>query len=211
MRRLALLTATVFALVAGSASAAAPQAAQGRLGGLGASLFGNSYFNFSQPNLKAFAVSTIRFGKVRIDLQHTKLTDVQRAYGGTIYQQGQGNGIARWLCYQSPQAATWLMTNSLGGGEFVMMVATAAGQAQGSCDAIDAPLPDFGIPGLGASTGELQQHFGSVPQSGRGSIGYRADRPARDGLGTANDAQYIGYVTSGGRVAGVGVGATTAQ
>jgi hypothetical protein len=42
-------------------------------------------------------------------------------------------------------------------------------------------------------------------------VSYRVDRPAKDGLGTANDAQYIGYVVRGGSVVGYGVGETTAQ
>src|SRR6185437_9429375 len=49
-------------------------------------------------------------------LQRTRLEEVQRAFGGTIYEEGRGTGIARWLCYESPQATTWLMSNSLGGG-----------------------------------------------------------------------------------------------
>jgi hypothetical protein len=213
MRRRTVLLALLTSLLAGPALAAAPAGTPGRLGGMGANLFGNSFFHFGSPNLKGFPVSVVRAGKVRIDLQHTKLTDVQRAYGGTIYEEGQGNGLARWLCYQGPQATTWFMTNSLGGGEFIMMVASAAGAASGSCDTAPAGmgLPDYGIPGIGASTAQLTAKFGSAPLGGHSDVSYRADRPARDGLGTANDAQYIGYVVRGGTVTAVGVGETTAQ
>ncbi len=185
----------------------------GRLSGLGANLFGNSFFHFGQPNLKSFPVSGVRAGRVRIDLQHTRLADVQRAFGGTIYQEGSGMGIARWLCYQSPQASTWFMSNALGGGDFIMMVAAQSGAAGGSCDTAPAGFtaPDFGIPGIGASLGDLKTHFGSAQTGSHGEVSYRVDRPARDGLVTANDAQYVGYVVRGGTVVGVGVGETTTQ
>jgi hypothetical protein len=197
----------------GAAMAAAPGGQPGRLAGLGANIFGNSFFHFGAPNLKSFPVSMIRAGRVNIDLQHTRLSDVQRAYGGTIYQQGNGMGTARWLCYSSPQSTTWFISNMLGGGEFIMMVASQAGAAGGSCDPAPAGFqpPQLGIPGIGAKLADLKAHFGAAPMGGHSDVSYRVDRPARDGLGTANDAQYIGYVLRGGSVVGVGVGETTAQ
>jgi hypothetical protein len=208
MRRGALIIALLASFAAGSA-----HADSGRLTGMGANLFGNSFFHFGQPNLKGFPVSSIGVGRVRIQLQHTRLSDVQRAYGGTIYEQGSGMGIARWLCYESPQASTWFMSNSLGGGEFIMMVASSAGPAGGSCDQArgNFPLPQMGIPGLGTGLADLKARFGSANVGSHSDVSYRADRPARDGLGTANDAQYVGYVVRGGTVVGVGVGETTAQ
>src|SRR6185312_10071971 len=103
MRRGALFIAALACLAAGSA-----QAAPGRLTGMGANLYGNSFFHFGTPNLKSFAVSSVTLGKVRISLQRTRLEEVQRVYGGTIYEEGGGMNLARWLCYQGPQATTWL-------------------------------------------------------------------------------------------------------
>jgi hypothetical protein len=206
--RAALLIALVASLAAGSA-----EADPGRLTGLGANLFGNSFFHFGAPNLKGFAVSGIELGKLRVQLQRTRLAEVQRAFGGTIYEEGRGTGIARWLCYESPQATTWLMSNSLGGGEFIMMVAVSAGPSGGSCDKAPEgfPMAQLGVPGLGESLGELKERFGSATIGSHSDVSYRADRPAKDGLGTANDAQYLGYVVRGGSIVGVGVGETTAQ
>ena len=206
--RAALLIALVASLAAGSA-----EADPGRLTGIGADLFGNSFFHFGAPNLKGFAVSGIEFGKLHVQLQRTRLEDVQHAFGGTIFEEGQGTGVARWLCYESPQSTTWLMSNSLGGGEFIMMVAQSAGPSGGSCDPAPADFPaaQFGIPGLGASVGELKERFGSATLGSHSDVSYRADRPAKDGLGTANDAQYIGYVVRGGTIIGIGVGETTTQ
>jgi len=206
MRRGALFIAALACLAAGSA-----QAAPGRLTGMGANLYGNSFFHFGTPNLKSFAVSSVTLGKVRISLQRTRLEEVQRVYGGTIYEEGGGMNLARWLCYQGPQATTWLMSNTLGGGEFIMMVATQAGPAGGSCDEKDVPPPQMGIPGLGNSLSQLKAHFGVATVGSHSDVSYRSDRPAKDGLGTASDAQYIGYVVRGGTVTGVGVGETTAQ
>ena len=75
----------------------------------------------------------------------------------------------------------------------------------------DLGIPDYGIPGLGASLDQLKAHFGSATVGSHSDVSYRVDRPARDGLGTADDAQYVGYIVRGGRVVGVGAGETTAQ
>ena len=215
MRLGAAFIAIVASLWAGSALADG-----GRLDGLGANLFGNSFFHFGTPNLKSPAVSAIIVGRARIELQHSKLADIQRVFGGTIQQEGDGTGLARWLCYVTDAgngagAKVWFMSNSLGGGEFIMMVATQAvpRQLAGGCDA--APdgfaIPQMGIPTLGATIADLKAHFGSASLGSHGDVSYRSDRPARDGLGTATDAQYLGYVVSHGVVTGVGVGETSAQ
>jgi len=208
MRLSALVIATLASLVAGPALAAA-----GHLGGMGANLFGDSFFHFNKQNLKTFPVSTIHAGRLRVELQRTRLSEVQHAFGGTIYEQGSGMRAAHWLCYEGPQATTWFMSNVEGGDEFVMMVATEAGRADGSCDRAPADLGilDYGIPGLGASLDQLKAHFGSAIVGSRSAISYRVDRPARDGLGTAYDAEYLGYIMRGGKVVAVGVGETTAQ
>ncbi|HVW93852.1 MAG TPA: hypothetical protein VHB74_14755 [Devosia sp.] len=213
MRRFLLSLVLASSLAATGAMAAAPSGEPGRLAGLGASIFGNSFFHFGAPNLRSFPVSGIRAGRVGIQLQHTRLSDVQRAYGGTIYQEGSGMGMARWLCYTSPSSTTWFISNMLGGGEFIMMVASQAGPGGGSCDPAPAGFqpPQMGIPGLGARLADLKAHFGSATLGSHSDVSYRVDRPARDGLGTANDAQYVGYVVRGGSVVGVGVGETTAQ
>ena len=208
MRRIALVIATLAALATGSA-----QADPGRLSGMGANLFGNSFFHFSEATLKTFPVTGVQTGRLHIQLQRTKLADVQKAFGGTLSTEGQGMGAAHWLCYQSPKATTWFMSNMLGGGEFVMMVAVQSGAGGGSCDTAPAGFaePQLGIPGLGAPIAELKEKFGAAPLGSHSDVSYRADRPAKDGLGTANDAQYIGYVVRGGTVVGFGVGETTAQ
>ena len=208
MRRGAVVLALLASLLTGTA-----EADPGRLGGMGANLFGSSYFHFGVPNLKAPPVSTISVGHLRVTLQRTRLADVQRVYGGTIFEAGGGMGAARWLCYEAPQATTWFMSNSLGGGEFIMMVAVEAGPAAGTCDVAphNFEVPNMGIPGLGASTAQLKQRFGSAIIGSHSDVSYRSDRPAKDGLGTAMDAQYIGYMVRGGQVVGVGVGETTVQ
>ncbi|MBL8595843.1 MAG: hypothetical protein JNK01_24390, partial [Devosia sp.] len=98
-------------------------------------------------------------------------------------------------------------SNALGGYEFVMMVAAeAASKPSKSCDAAPAGLtaPNFGIPGLGASTADLKATFGSASGS---KIAYRSDRPG----GYSDIAQYIGYLIKGGKVAGIGIGETSVQ
>lgn len=186
-------------------------AAAAPLGGMGAMIFGNS-FNFKSANLDKVPVNAISVGGMKVVLQRTKLRDVQKALGGTIQQQGEGSGRADWLCYTGEGQNVWFLSNSLGGHEFVMMVAASAGKPAGGCDAAPAKLGtvNFGIPGLGASTDQLKASFGSATVKS-GKLSYRADEPGADALGTAMNAQYIGYTVSGKKVTGIGIGETSVQ
>jgi hypothetical protein len=173
---------------------------------MGQTIFGNS-FNFSKANIEKAPVKAIGVGKLTVQLQRTKLKDVQKAFGGTIRREGDGAGRADWLCYGAEGANMWFISNALGGYEFVMMVAAeVASKPSKSCDAAPAGLtaPNFGIPGLGASTAELKATFGAASGS---KIAYRSDRPG----GYSDIAQYIGYVIKGGKVAGIGIGETSVQ
>jgi len=193
--------------------AATPVHAAG-LSGMGANLFGN-YFHFGKPNLDKLKVKAISAGSLKMELQHTQLSQIKKAFGGDIQSQGNGGGIANWLCYHTdgskgPAANSWFISNSLGGGDFVMIVAVqAADPGKIPADCIAAPakfaVPDLGIPGLGASLADLKAAFGAA--SGN-KIAYRADVPAADALGTALNAQYIGYLMQGGKVVGFGAGET---
>ncbi|MDO8359726.1 MAG: hypothetical protein Q7T08_06765 [Devosia sp.] len=203
----------VLALVAALGVAAPVQAAG--LSGMGAALFGNT-FNFGKPNLSKPMVKTITVGSMKMELQHTKLTDIRKAFGGTIQTQGENKTLVSWLCYQTdgskdPATATWFISNILGGGEFVMIVAVQAAnlaKMPGDCEAASPKFaaPNLGIPGVGATLAELKAAFGAA----RGNkIAYRADEPGADALGTAMNAQYIGYMLSGGKVTGYGAGETS--
>ena len=200
--RIAALIAT---LLAALVLPAIPASAAG-LDGMGQTIFGNS-FNFSKANIEKAPVKAIGVGKLTVQLQRTKLKDVQKAFGGTIRREGDGAGRADWLCYGAEGANMWFISNALGGYEFVMMVAAeVASKPSKSCDAAPAGLtaPNFGIPGLGASTAELKATFGAASGS---KIAYRSDRPG----GYSDIAQYIGYVIKGGKVAGIGIGETSVQ
>ena len=200
--RIAALIAT---LLAALVLPAFPASAAG-LDGMGQTIFGNS-FNFSKANIEKAPVKAIGVGKLTVQLQRTKLKDVQKAFGGTIRREGDGAGRADWLCYGAEGANMWFISNALGGYEFVMMVAAeAASKPSKSCDTAPAGLtaPNFGIPGLGASTADLKATFGAASGS---KIAYRSDRPG----GYSDIAQYIGYVIKGGKVAGIGIGETSVQ
>jgi hypothetical protein len=182
------------------------------LSGMGLNLFGN-YFHFAKPNLSKVPVKKITVGPMKVELQHTKLKDIAKVFGGTIQTQGEGGGMARWLCYHTDTANTWFISNSLGGFDFVMVVAVEAADPDripGDCEAAKPKfkVPDLGIPGLGATTADLKAAFGAASGS---KIAYRADEPAADALGTANNAQYIGYILKGGKVSGYGAGEASVQ
>jgi hypothetical protein len=186
---------TVFVLLASAASAHGAG-----LTGMGANIFGN-YFNFAKANLPQAPVSTITAGNLKVKLQTTKLAEIRKRFGGTI----KSDGDATWLCYHTGNANAWFLSNALGGQEFVMMVAVeAAARMPADCEPASEGfgLPDFGIPGIGASTADLKATFGAA--SGN-KIAYRNDRPG----GYADIAQYIGYMIKGGKVVGIGVGETS--
>lgn len=196
--RLAALLSTLVLCVAPASAAS--------LGGMGGAIFGNG-FNFAKANLEKAPVQAIDVGSLTVQLQRTKLKDVQKAFGGTIQREGDGSGRADWLCYGAEGANVWFISNALGGFEFVMMVAAeAASKPAKSCDTppADFAIPAFGIPGLGASTADLKATFGAA--SGN-KVAYRADRPG----GYSDIAQYIGYVIKSGKVAGIGIGETSVQ
>lgn len=190
----ALFAALVFAVTPVSAAS---------LGGMGAAIFGNG-FNFSKANLEKAPMGAIQVGKQKVTLQSTKLKDIQKAFGGTLQQAGDGAGRADWICYGFESGTVWFISSALGGFEFVMMVAAEAGKPSKGCDPAPAgfAFPDFGIPGIGASTADLKAQFGAASGS---KVSYRSDRPG----GYSDIAQYIGYVLKGGKVAGIGVGETS--
>jgi hypothetical protein len=186
--------------VAAAAALLFATAAQGAgLTGMGKNLHGNA-FNFAKANLQAAPVSTITVGSLKVKLQSTRLQDVTKKFGGQVMQADD----ATWVCYHNGEANTWFISNALGGQEFVMIVAVEANKKMGA-DCQPAPdgfaLPNFGIPGLGASTAELKATFGAASGS---KLAYRHDRPG----GYSDTAQYIGYMLKSGKVSGYGVGET---
>ena len=48
--------------------------------------------NFAKANLEKPPVKAIGVGKLTVQLQRTKLKDVQKAFGGTIQHEGDGAG-----------------------------------------------------------------------------------------------------------------------
>src|SRR5690349_12941303 len=91
---------TTIAMIALAASVV-PVLAAGGLSGMGANLFGN-YFKFgNKPNISEPKVHTITVGPMHMTLQHTRLQDIKKVFGGTIQSQGSDRSLARWLCYQT--------------------------------------------------------------------------------------------------------------
>ena len=182
-----------------------------KLSGMGLNLYGN-YFNFAKANLPSAPVKVIKVGSFKVELQHTRLSAIKKAFGGKIRSLG-GESLGNWLCYHTdgskggPAANTWFISNQLGGGEFTMIVAVEAASPDkipADCDAAPAKfaVPDLGIPGLGATTADLKAAFGAASGS---KISYRNDRPG----GYSDVGQYIGYTLSGGKVVGYGAGETS--
>lgn len=190
-------------VVFGLAALLATSANAANLSGMGANIYGN-YFSFNRPNLAEAPVKSIRAGRLAVTLQRTKLSDVRKAFGGTI----QSDGGATWLCYHSDNTNSWFISNALGGQEFVMMVALeASSRSPADCEAPNASfsVPVLNVPSLGASSAEISAQLGAAPRGNR--IAFRADR---DG-GYSNIAQYLGYQMKSGKVVGIGFGETTVQ
>ena len=129
--RIAALIAT---LLAAPILAAVPASAAG-LDGMGQAIFGNS-FNFIKANIEKPPVKAIGVGKLTVQLQRTKLKDIQKAFGGTIRREGDEASRADWLCYSAEGANVWFISNALGRYEFVMMAAAeTASKPSKNCDA----------------------------------------------------------------------------
>ena len=112
-----------------------PSAEAAGLSGMGLKLFGN-YFHFgTKSNISHPMVKGISAGPLKMSLQHTKLAQIKKVFGGTIQTQGSNKTLVNWLCYHTDggkggQASnTWFISNILGGGEFVMIVAVEAADA----------------------------------------------------------------------------------
>lgn len=212
MRRGSLVLAAAGLAVFCGASHAA------RLAGMGEHILSDTYFNFSRANLDAPPVSAIKVGDLKVILERTRLTTLQARFGGGIAQQGGAGSLVHWLCYTSPTPAgatrTWFISNALGGGDFVMMVALEALSSARPVPDCPAPkagfeAPQLGVPALGAPLAALRTRFGTAHVGIHNTVSYRNDRPADDGLGTAATAQYLGYTVSADVVTGVGVGETS--
>jgi len=204
MRNRLSVTATRVAILAATLALGVAPAGAAGLTGMGKAIFGNT-FNFSKANLPKAAVGPIAMGPLKLELQRTKLADVQKALGGSIRQEGADGSRADWLCYNAEGGTVWFISNPLGGFEFVMMVAAEAStKPVKDCDAAPTGvgLPDFGAPGVGATLAELKAAYGAASGS---KISYRSDRPG----GYSDIAQYLGYVLKSGKVAGIGVGETS--
>lgn len=195
-REAAMRRITCLALIASLAFAAPVQAAD--LSGMGANIYGN-YFAFTKANLDDHPVQKITAGKVDVALQRTKLSDLKKAFGGTV----QSNGDATWLCYRGDGTNNWFISNDQGGQEFVMMVAVeASSSTPADCEAVDGfPAVTFDVPGIGAKSADIKAKFGDVGGSGS-KLAFRANKPG----GYTDNAQYLGYVLKGGTVSGIGVG-----
>src|SRR6185312_3817666 len=71
------------------------------LSGIGADLFGN-YFHFpNKSNIAKPPVRGISAGPLHMQLQHTKLEQLRKLFGGTIRTQGSEKTLANWLCYHT--------------------------------------------------------------------------------------------------------------
>lgn len=201
------------------ATGAGPASAAG-LTGMGKAIFGDSAFQFHKANLAAVPVHAIGVGGLKVVLQKTRLKDIQKVYGGTIQEQGDGADQANWLCYTTdgsggPATNVWFIANALGGHEFVMIVAAELANPKkpaADCEPASAEFvtPQFGVPGLGSGTADIKSTLGAAPVKS-GKLSYRADEPGADALGTALNVQYIGYFIGKDRVTGIGVGETSAQ
>ncbi|WP_443747479.1 hypothetical protein [Asticcacaulis solisilvae] len=118
----------------------------------------------AKPGQTAFA-RTFSIGTWSGQFEQTRLTDVQKRFGGQIEREGDAGSAMQWLCYDLPaqHQRVWLSSYEINGGAVadVTMWGVAAPANSPSC----APLKDTvsvdGFMALGAAQTDITGRLGA--------------------------------------------------
>lgn len=163
----------------------------------------------------------IRLAGTAIELEKTRLEDIQSRFGGALHSHGAASGETTWLCYtaspapQAKRSTIWLIATSVASGVASHPLGILAIQ-QVDAGATDgcAPLPKnagglmLGVPALGATPAQLKAQFGQLPYDKLRNIYYDSARSA-SGMPGKSVYQRLAYVVAKGVVVGVAIAQTT--
>lgn len=131
----------------------------------------------------------VHAGSVDIVLEKTSLFDVQRAFGGTLQHEGDAGEATEWLCYaglntRGEPTLFWFSSGEMGGAEeSILSVAqqpNPGGKLPDGCASAPHELThiEFGVPGVGATLGDVSSHVGTAKPDADGHFHYAASYPS---------------------------------
>jgi hypothetical protein len=137
------------------------------------------------PPLPPNSVNILKAGPLQVILETTPLTDVQKAFGGTIHNQGEAGDHVVWLCYGAGSQTLWFYSDGEMGDGKVTLAAMEKGvpEVKWGCSLAPASLEniDFGVPGIGAKLDDVTKRLGASPADENGRFAYTSDTPLENG------------------------------
>ena len=173
------------------------------------------------PELSLNFGSGIRFGSISIDLESTRLENIQSRFGGALHTHGAAVGQVTWLCYMihapaGKRSTIWFITSSPGSGPDAHLIGLIALQQvdaskSDGCTALPAGTATLtlGVPSLGTTPAELKRHFGQLPYDKLRNVYYDSVRAVAGETGKSVYQRLAYVVTQKRIVVGVAVAQTT--
>jgi hypothetical protein len=131
------------------------------------------------------SLGSVKAGAMEIVFESTNLTDIQKAFGGTLHDQGEAGGHIIWICYGRGEQTMWFYSDSEMAHGTVSLVAIESRSplAEWGCAVAPANLTalDFGVPGTGAPLNDITARYGTSPPDSNGRFSYSGDTPLGDG------------------------------
>lgn len=193
--------------------ASAAQAGDAVLHGFGYEVWGAKPPAARTIELKTPPALEITVGGQRIALEHTRLADLVKHFGGAIHSQGDAGDSIDWVCYSDATAGRtfWFASDEMGGsGKAVMSFALAAGDGgrEGNgCDKPSAPIGKItlNLPSLGDSVADINRALGTAVDDSPAML-LSWSRPAGK---EATRQTWIHYKVNDGRIVGVAADQST--
>jgi hypothetical protein len=127
------------------------------------------------------SVAGVKAGPLQVVLETTPLTDVQKAFGGVIHDQGEAGEHVVWLCYGEHSQTLWFYSDGEMGNGKVTLAALEKGvpEVKWGCSLAPAALDsvDFSVPSLGASLDDVTKRLGPSPADQDGRFAYTSNTP----------------------------------
>lgn len=185
-------------------SAPAPEAAP-KLSNF-ADLVFDGFVGENAPELSADFAAGLTLGTLPLQLEKTRLSDIEAAFGGQQHSQGDPANGATWLCYtqhartklDTPKTVWFIADDKTAApGQTLTLIVVEDVDAGKVSGCLTAPKtftwPAFGVPTIGATLPDIEAKLGPSPKDRQGNVYYTSTRPLSDGSGKSV-YQTLGYV-----------------
>lgn len=165
----------------------------------------------------------VKAGPLEIKLEETTLADVEKAFGGTMRDEGDAGESSYWLCYAGPDAGGspsifWFVSGEMGGSDHGILSVAVQPNPQGKvpegCAGAPASLTgiELDTPGVGAPLSDVAAKFGAAKPDRHGHLGFAASYPPPSpDLKDATVTQTLTYTAGNGKITGVAVTQVTSN